>query len=428
LNIEKREYYEVSYNQEKLWNFQRKNPESNAYNVFGKMRLVHDADSEGIRKTFYNLMMRHESFRTRLREVDDRPVQVIESRVDVPLEIIDISKTAGENKEAEALKIYENKVCQVFDLTQAPLFRGVLVKLKSQCWDFIFIMHHIISDGWSHELLKKEFQEYYNGYMAGDDIVMPPMQFQFKEFCYWQKQQFIHPATREKVLKYWRRKMEQGFPRLKLPLEPNGNREDRKGITFRTAVPQEIKRPLQQLGKDRQVSLFMILYSAFNLLLARITGQEEIVCRLPAAGRDIPEFQTLMGYLVNSVIVKNRVDNNESFVELLQRVTQNTLEAFQFQWHPLELVLETLGKEMPQLEVSFNMLTMRETEAEMDMDQWDTYYTEDLIDVKLPLTIRITVYHNGIEFLWNAQRSLLKPAVLENIAREYSEILKMISD
>jgi non-ribosomal peptide synthetase component F len=172
----------------------------------------------------------------------------------------------------------------------------------------------------------------------------------------------------------------------------------------------------------------MILFSAFNRYLSALTGQEDIVCRVPAAGRDQPALQDIMGYLVNSIFLKTRVKHNERFVDLLHRVTENTLEAFRHQWYPFEQVLETLGREYPGIIVSFNMLNMQEKEAETDLEQWDSSFIGDTGEVKFALILRITVYRNGIEIFWNTQKSLFKPAALEKMARQYVQVLEIISN
>jgi tyrocidine synthetase-3 len=426
-NVEKQEYYEVSYNQERLWNFQHLNPGSDAYNICRKISFNRDIHVKGVRETLFKLIRRHESFRTRFGEVNGQPVQFIETNVTIPLEIIDLSFLQEEKKEFEAQKIYKENCRKSFDLTCAPLFRGVVLKLGTGCWDFIFVMHHIIYDGWSHELLKKEFLAFYHGFQAGKDITLPTLQFRYMDFALWQRRRSSDPSAREEVLNYWRNKFEKGFPVLQLPFDRNGDPNDRSGITFRSVVPPGIKKSLQLLGETHHTSLFMILFSAFNRLLSTISGQGDIVCRVPAASRDQPAVQAIMGYLVNHVILKNQVKDNERFTDLLHRVTENTLEAFRYQWYPFEQVLENLGREYPCITVSLNMLTMQESEAETDLEQWDSFFTEDTGDVKLPLNLRVTLYRNGIEIIWNAQKSLFKPATLEKMARQYVRVLKKIS-
>ena len=229
------------------------------------------------------------------------------------------------------------------------------------------------------------------------------------------------------ALHYWQSKLEQGLPELQLPCDFSQPSPDRGGTTFRSVVPREIKENLKKLAKAQQASLFMVLFSAFNLLLSRLTGQEEILCRVPAAGRDQPELHPVIGYFVNSIMVKNQVKNGENFVDLLHRVVENTLDAFQYQWYPFEQVVEDLHREMPVTKVSFNMLSMRESEAGTDLEELEAFSSEDITEAKFPLIIRLTEYRNGIEIGWDGQKALFKPSSLERMARQYIELLKTIS-
>lgn len=426
-NVEKQEYYQVSYNQERLWHYQRRSPGSDAYNIPGRITFQQEIQIEGIRETLNKLMHRHESFRTRFQEVRGQPVQIIETRVTAPLELIDLSTLRQEQKELEIEKIYRENCRQPFDLTRAPLFRAVLLNLGAGQWEFIYVMHHIISDGWSQERLKKEFPVLYNHQAAaGEGITLSPMQYRYRDYAHWQRRLANDAAAREEVLNHWRSEFEKGFPPLRLPRDRNGDPENLQGITFRSVVPPGMTKSLRQLAKAHETSLFMIMFSAFNRYLSVLTHRAEIVSRVPTAGRDRPEVQDMMGYLVNPVIIKNRVEKNEPFTNLLHRVTENTLAAFRHQWYPFEKVLADLDRENPGTDVSFNMLTMQEGLAETDLDRWDSFFTGETAEVKIPLTLRIILYRNGIEIFWNGQKSLIKPNVLEKMARDYLRELEGI--
>jgi bacitracin synthase 3 len=425
--VETREYYEVSYNQESMWNFQRRYPGNNSCNLYDRIRLGRDARVSGVRLALRKIMERHEGSRTWFGEVNGRPVQYIGDSVKLPLEIIDLSGSPGEKAEMEAQRIYEEHSRAPFDLTRAPLFRCILVKQGAERWDLILIVHHIISDGWSHEILKKEFSLFYNGFLEGRGIKLEPLKLQYRDFALWQRRLASDPGEKANARRYWSKKLEEGFPVLQLPSDLSGDPENRGGVTFRSVVPGYIGAPLKNLAKSHHTTLFMVLFSAFNLLMFRLSGQRDIVCRVPGAGREQPAVHNIVGNFVSAVIVKNHIGENEEFVDLLHRVAGNILEAWRHQFPPPEQVLEDLQAEYARIKVSFNMLTMRESEAAADLEQPDSFYIEDITDTSFPLTVLITEYRDGMEILWDGQKAFFKPSTLERMARGYLEVLQAIT-
>ncbi len=424
--IEEKEFYEISHFQRRLWVFNRAHPGDISYNMPDRIVFNRQVDEEIIRKVLFKIVERHRVFRTSFREVDGQPVQVIEKDVDMPFRVIDISLMAEGKKQQEREKIIAGEVLTPFDLSRAPIFRSVLVKSGPDRCDFIFNMYHIIADGWSMEIVKKDFRFLYEGFRQGKGMDPGPLQLQYTDFAAWQNQQVKDPAVGEKAHKYWQGKLEEGFPPLRLPYDypENPHHPDNTGAAYRFVICRDTRERLKTLAADHHTSLFIVMFSLLNLLLARLSGQKDIVCRIPTGGRHHISMHPIVGYFINPIFVKNRVEDNDenNFIDFLHRVDANTLEAFQHQWYPLERVVEEHRLPYPDVAISFNMLNMIEGTALTDLDNFDSFHSERITEEKFPLILQFIEFRNGIEMFLRYRKALFKPSTIERMVAQYKEL------
>jgi molybdopterin/thiamine biosynthesis adenylyltransferase/acyl carrier protein len=434
--IEEKEFYPLSYNQRRIWRVKQANPNDIFYNTTGRITFPHRVDEAVVKRVLFRIMARHEGLRTSFREKNGQPVQIIRksSDINMPLRVVDISALETNEKQQERERIFVEETRTPFDLSRAPLFRTVLVKLGPEQYDFIYTTYHIIADGWSLEVLRKDFLALYQGCRAGQNIEPEPLKVQCKEFAAWQVRQLEDPETGESAHRYWRQKLKEGFSPLRLPYDFKENEDtprdnDNRGIIYRGVIEAELKEALRELAAKHRTSLFMVMFSLFNLLLARLSGQKDIVCRIPTAGRNHASLHPVVGHLMNPIFVKNRVEDNDesNFINFLRGVDANTREALQHQWYPIERALEDLQAAYPEVTASFNMLNMYEGAVEIDLENFDSFHRERAADERFPLTLQVIEYRNAVEFFWRYQNTLFKPDTIEHMAARYNQLIERVT-
>ncbi|HLP57719.1 MAG TPA: amino acid adenylation domain-containing protein, partial [Candidatus Deferrimicrobium sp.] len=326
---EKKDFYDLSFNQKRLWFIQQMNPAGSSFNMPGRLLLNHPVEEEWIEKTLVQLMHRHESLRTGFKIIADQPVQYIIKEAPIPLKIIDISMMAGEEKQGKQEEIYKETAGTPFDLTKAPLFRAVLLKLDIMMYEFIFNMHHIITDGWSMEIIKRDFNLIYEGYRGGKKVELESMPFQYTDFVEWYNDRLQNPVHKAGSHSYWKAKIKNGIPGFTLPGDFTGERESRVGAGYYCFIEKDIAERIRRLAAKYNTTLFTVMFSIYILLLSRLSGEEEVACSIIGAGREHVSLQAIVGFFVNSIIYNSRMDFKTPFANFLEKVKDETLELFQ---------------------------------------------------------------------------------------------------
>jgi len=426
--VEKKYYYELSFNQKRLWIIYQLDPQSKAY-LMPEIIPLYRVDIDALQSAINQLFQRHESFRTGFKDIQGEPVQFIVDDTDIklPFQFHDLSRLTEEEITERAPAIAEEVTTTPFDLQTPPLFRAALVKFNQDYYTLFFCMHHIISDGWSNSLIKEEFNRFYTAFLNGNQLQVKPPHVQYKDFAAWYNIQTRNPEIKKKSHAYWKRKIEEGLPRLELPMFGDGSREDKQGKFYRCVIDSEIKLKLQQLAVKNNTTIAMVLFSMYNLLLAFLSGQQKIVSSIISAGRPHLSLYNIVGYFINSVIIKTTVDLEEDFITLLDRVNQNVLEAYQYQDYPLELVLDDLKMDYPRVTAAFNLLNMQNTSFETKLESLESYHSEMTQQVKVELSLFLKEYKNGIEMTWEYQKSILNPDFIETIAGKFIGMIDEIS-
>ena len=419
--VETKEYYPLSYNQQRLFILHQLEPASSAFNMPRYIDLEHEVNGAMVEQVFHCLMMRHESLRTAFKSVNHQPYQFVINHLQTPFNTIDISLLPPEQKRQKRDLIYNQIATQPFDLARAPLFRLILVKLEPAYYRLMFNMHHIISDGWSMEILGKEFTRLYERYRTGQEPGLDPLRVRYKDFSQWHCQWLSGQEGKESA-RYWKQKLAPGVPLLQLPGNSALDKEDRKGAAYRCMIHEDTKADLKKLAQTNQTTMFTVMFSVYLLLLSGITGEPDIACSIIAAGRERPSLHQVIGFFANSVIFKIFIDKNEPFEKFLQRVKEGVTETFQHQAYPLELVFGELGMKYPDIPVTFNLLSIGETAAEK-LEPFSSHHIGQIQDVKFDLEPYITEYRNGIDMYWAYKKNMFAPAFIETIAENYIKSL-----
>jgi amino acid adenylation domain-containing protein len=327
----------LSYSQEQLWLIDQMEPGTALYNVPVVWRLRGALHVAGLGQAIQAVVERHESLRTVFAtDADGRPVQVIHSYQPKPLPVYDCTD------EEHAKVMVSEEIHHPFDLAAGPLWRAGLIRLHREEHLFVFTMHHVVSDGWSMGVLADELKSLYTAFAGGEESPLQALPVQYPDYALWQREWFAS-GVMEQQLAYWREKLGGELPLLQLPTaRPRPASQTYHGSGHRFRLSSEMLEQLRVLSQREAVTLFMTLLAAYQILLMRYTGQEDILVGAPSAGRNRPETERLIGYFVNTLVYRTDLSANPSFRELLHRVRAVTLGAYEHQDVPFERLVAAL--------------------------------------------------------------------------------------
>ncbi|HEU4962493.1 MAG TPA: amino acid adenylation domain-containing protein, partial [Bacilli bacterium] len=326
--IAEQAYYPTSSAQKRLYILGQLEGAGTSYNMPGAMMVEGDLDTERLDQAFRQLIGRHETLRTSFEMVDDEIVQRVHSDVPFAIRVKEAAEEQAETLIAEFV--------QPFDLNQAPLLRVELVKLAADRHLLLFDMHHIISDGVSIGVLIREFVALYQG----DDLSL--LRVQYKDFSAWQNEWFESEAMQADE-RYWLDTFAGSVPVLDMPTDfPRPIVQSFEGSSITVELGRELTNRLHALAKETGSTLYMVLLAAYNTLLSKYTGQEDIVVGSPIAGRPHADLQGLIGMFVNTLAMRNRPVSELTFREFLASVKENALQAYEHQGYPFEQLVEQL--------------------------------------------------------------------------------------
>jgi amino acid adenylation domain-containing protein len=338
-------FFPASFAQQRLWFIDQLTPSRATYNIPVAVRVQGPLDLESLERTLQEIVRRHETLRTRFVAAGGEPQQVIEDQVNVQLPLLDLTCVAGENeREEEAMRRAQEEAQQPFDFRQAPLFRVKLMRLDTHDHVLLFTMHHIISDAWSTGVLIEEVSVLYDAFSTGRPAPLHELPIQYADYSVWQRE-LLDGGLLEPQLDYWKRQL-AGSSLLMLPTDrPRPTLQGQNGATCEFVIAADLTRKLKTLAGQQGATLFMVLLSAFQTLLYRYSGQRDIAVGTPFAGRSSSATEKLIGFFINTLVLRVDLSGAPSFIELLQRTKDVTLEAYAHQDIPFGKVVEVLSPE-----------------------------------------------------------------------------------
>ena len=337
--------FPLSFAEERLWFLDQLMPGSALYNRPIAVRLQGYLNVAALTETFNAIVQRHEILRTSFHAEDGRPRQVVTAEVRLTLPVIDIRDLPASKREAEALRLSTEEAWKPFDLSQGPLIRVTLVRQDEEDYLLLVTLHHIISDGWSLGIIIKEVGAFYEAFVSGKTASLAPLAIQYADFAVWQRQ-WLSGQVLEDQLAYWKQQLGDQLPVLALPTDrPRPPLQSFRGGTIDFILPAPLLGALTDLSQRENSTLFMVLLSAFALLLHRYSGQDDILIATPVAGRNHSEVESLIGLFINNLVLRADLSGEPSFRELLARLRQVTLEAYDHSVLPFEKLVEELQPE-----------------------------------------------------------------------------------
>ncbi|WP_164021073.1 amino acid adenylation domain-containing protein [Pyxidicoccus trucidator] len=335
----------LSFAQQRLWFIDRLEPGSTAYNIPAAVMLEGELDASLLRQALEALVLRHEALRTTFGLQGDEPVQVIHPRLDVPLPLVDLSAVEDSAREAELRQRITQEVQRPLELEHGPLLRALLLRLSPGRHVLVLTLHHAISDGWSTGVLVREVGALYQSLTSGQPSALPALPVQYADYAAWQRA-WLRGLVLQTQLDYWRQQLSGAPALLELRTDrPRPSVQSFRGAAVPLRLPAQLASRLNALARQHGATPFMLLLAAWQLLLSRYSGQQDVVVGSPIAGRTRAELEGLIGFFVNTLVLRSHVSPELTFEELLARVKATTLGAYEHQDVPFEKLVEELRPE-----------------------------------------------------------------------------------
>ncbi|HEX7241526.1 MAG TPA: amino acid adenylation domain-containing protein, partial [Longimicrobiaceae bacterium] len=357
----------LSFAQQRLWLVDRMEPGSPAYNMPSALRLRGALDVEALRRSVETLVERHEALRTTFAEQDGQPVQVIHTYAPAALEVVEV---AGEE---EAERLAEEEALRPFDLAHGPLLRALLLRLDAEDHVVCFTLHHVVSDGWSMGVLVREVSALYGAYARGGSPGLPELPVQYADFAVWQRARLAGELLEAQVA-WWKERLAGAPPLLDLPTDrPRAAGTPAGAGVHRFTLGSGVSEGLRALSRRAGATLFMTTLAAWQALLGRYAGQEDVVVGSPVAGRTRRELEGLIGFFVNMLAMRADLSGDPTFAGLLGRVREAALGTYAHQEVPFERLVEELATERslahaPIFQVTFALERAVSARGELSLD------------------------------------------------------------
>ncbi|MBG1243112.1 non-ribosomal peptide synthetase [Nostoc sp. NZL] len=428
----------LSYAQQRLWFLDQFEPNSAFYNIPMALRLVGNLNQPALEQSLQEIIHRHEALRTNFITVDGKPSQIIQIQTNWTVSVIDLKYLSTTNQEITSQELARQQAIQPFDLANGALIRTTLLVLSQTEHILLVCMHHVVSDGWSMGVFVQELAALYDAYAQGQPSPLAPLPIQYTDFAIWQRE-WLQGNVLQNQLTYWQQQLANAPDLLSLPTDrPRPAVQTFAGAYQKFALSAELTGGLIQLSQQQGVTLFMTLLAAFDTLLYRYTGTEDILVGSPIANRDRSEIEGLIGFFVNTLVMRTDLAGNPSFSELLTRVREIAMEAYSHQHLPFEMLVEALQPERdlshtplfqvmftlqnaPVSTVELNQLSVSSTLIEGTTSKFDLTLSMENTATSTTLSTG-----TGVVGVWEYSTDLFDASTIERMTGHFVTLLESI--
>ena len=418
----------LSFAQQRLWFLDQLEPNSSSYNVPHVVRMRGHLQVEVLERSLNEIVRRHETLRTAFRMLDSEPVQLITPELRLPLPVVDLTDWPESERENEARRLTAEEIARPFDLSVAPLLRATLLRLADHDHILVLNTHHVISDRWSLGVLSQELAGLYEAFAADQPSRLPELPVQYADYAVWQRD-FLAGETLDKQLAYWKQQLSGAPASVDLPTDhPRPPMQNYRGAQRSIHLGKDLLDRLRELGRSHGATLFMTLLAAFDVLLSRYSGQQDVVIGTPIAGRNRAEVEKLIGFFVNTLVMRTDLSDDPSFSELLSRVRETAMGAYAHQDLPFEKLVEELKPDRdlsrnPLFQVMLilqNLPTGSQKLGDIDV----TPFGAGLPSAKLDITLVASEVANGLRVSMVYSTDLFDAATIERMLRHFEVLLE----
>lgn len=423
--------FPTSLTQTKLWFLDRLQPNSSVYNMSSAYRFTGGLNVGALEKSLFELVRRHESLRTNFALIDGSPQQLIYEEIEFSLAIVELQHLPENQREIEAESLARQDAQNPFNLECDPLFRCQLLRLAPDDWILLVTLHHIIADAWSMRVFDRELAALYQAFASEKPSPLPELPIQYPDFAVWQ-QDGLQGDVLETLLDYWKQQLGGHLPTLELPTDyERPDIQNYSGKKQDLALSTELTQALHILSQKSDVTLFMTLLAAFQILLYRYSGQEDIIVGTPIAGRTQVETERLIGCFINTLALRTNLAGNPSFLGVLEQVRNVCLDAYAHQDLPFEKLIEELQPERslsrnPVFDVMLNFFNTPENDLELLGLKVSPYLKDREPDAKFAITLYVREQDRQLKLALVYQQALFSEERMAGVLSQFHYLLQQI--
>jgi amino acid adenylation domain-containing protein len=418
----------LSFAQQRLWFLDKLDPQNPAYNISWTMRISGPLNVRALECSLQRIVERHEVLRSRFATSREQPVQIADVAANIELAVQDLASLPQSERETRATELVVEEAHRPFDLGRGPLIRAGLIRIAPDDHVLMVNLHHAIGDRWSLSVLSRELAVFYEAEISHQDAPLRDLPLQYGDFAIWQRE-WLRGEVLDRQLSYFRQKLAGAPPLLELPTDrPRPAMETFRGSVLIAPLQKEIAEGIKALGRREGTTLFMTLLAVFQTLLARYSGQEDVVVGSPIANRNRTEVENLIGFFANTLVLRTDLSGDPSFRELLGRVRETALGAYAHQDLPFEKLVEELQPERnlshnpifqvmfalqntPAQSLSFGGLALRPMNAKSETAKCD-------------LALFVAENPNGLAGRWEYNTDLFDRATIQRMSGHFEYLLR----
>ena len=421
----------LSFAQERLWFLDQLEVGGAEYNMFAALRLDGPLSAPALSASIGEILRRHEALRTSFHQVDGVPRQQAAADFEAPLIQADLRRLPKQRRDAEVSRWAALEARRPFDLSRSPLLRIVLLRIEDQQHALLACMHHIASDGWSLSIFVRELSALYSAFSQGRRSPLAELPVQYSDFALWQRR-WLEGETLERQRDFWIRQLKGAPSQLELPCDrPRPAERDGRGGLVPISIEPELAQELSGLSRGSGATLFMTLLAGYLTLLTRYCHQDDIVVGTPVANRVRPEVEPLIGFFVNTLALRVKLDQDPSFEELLRRVRQVALQSFSHQDIPFEQVVEAVDtvRDLSRTPV-FQTMFVLQNAPEDTLDLADlrlSMLENEHAAARFDLTLSLQEDEGRLNGFWEYSSALFEAATIERMSRHLRTLLQQAS-
>ena len=426
---------ELSYSQKRMWFEDKLSQGSAHYNIQHQMLLKGAFCEASFKKTLSTLFERHKVLKSCIKEVNNEPRLLEIHDFQLPYFYKDLSALSQKDQKIHAERLAEVQYEKAFDLSQDAMLRVLVLPLLENATLVIFTFHHIACDGWSINVFNKELNLLYESYKAGQDNPLEPLKIEYNDFVTWQKN-WLKGGALNHPLEYWKEQL-SNLPQVhNLPLDkPRPQQRSFIGRVVEQSISSSLTQKIRKECQKQQVTLFMFLHTAFSIFLARYSNEDDIVVGVPVSGRDHKDLEPLIGYFINSIVLRSKVSKQLTFNKLLNNNKRMVLDAFDNQHLPFEMLVEELRPKRdprynPLFQVAFQLMNFADKKADKpEGNQLDKYTDElDKASIKGDLELHVSENINSLKLNWIFSEDLFEQSTMLRMNDNFMSLLESIVD
>lgn len=424
----------LSFAQQRLWLIDQLVNDKPLYTMPVVIHLTGSFDRQAFAMALNELVARHETLRTHFNLLNGEPIQIIKEAVSQTYDYLDLRHEPLSEREQKATIAIEAFIVNPFDLNHGPLFRSMLIQTQNDEHLLLFVLHHVITDGWSTTVLIQDFMQLYELVHHNHEAALPPLPIQYADYAVWQRSWLQNDELDAQVI-YWREQLANAPALLPLPTDrPRPAAQSFIGTTFSSTIPAAITKKLQTLSRNEGVTLFMTLLAGYQTLLAKYSGQEDILVGTPIAGRVQPELENLIGFFVNTLVMRANVTPAITVKELLAQVRETALAAYAHQDVPFEYLVEVLQPERtlsytPIYQVAFALQNTPTHHLELTDLSIDVREEGDIGVAKFDLMLSVReMPDHSLRLFAEYSTDLFDESTIRRMLNHYQKILRAMAE